>query len=333
MIEKLKKKLLHKFDYELTEYALYKPPYTVGIPMIISMSVFVVLSGIMAYEVFTSTETFMNFPIFMFALVVLVLVPLALKSTNRYYAIIATPRFIIQRCGKKEFTILNYNHITSFSVEKEGIVIKEGKDRILLSVNLFKEEMDPIIDILEAKGKTFDKSKDYMIRPITIVINKNKIEILEADEEGKITSELYGKYVTEYPALTPGFLDQLTFRNAVLENTTVNDKNVVINLSKLVVREDHPENTSFGQMLAQDCIIIIENIRVDNVIVKGYENLVKKDLVDMVLASNDATTITQIKYVKDTVEADITVGVQACKIVFGYQDVFVGWKHIKKLSK
>jgi hypothetical protein len=318
------------FDYDFKDYAVNKPPYTVGIPMILSISLFMVLTIIMMFEVFGSFNTFMNFPIFIFSLLVLVLVPLALRSTNRFYTIIITPRFIIERNGKREYTAINFTNITSFAVEKEGIVLRADKDKILLSVNLFKEEIDPIIDILEAKGKTFDPSKDFMIRPINIVIKNNKVIIKEQEDEEKIISELYDMHVKNYIALTPGFLDQLTFRNAVIENTEISEKNVSIKLGSITVREDHPENTSFGQMLAKDCIVLIENIVVKEVVIEGYEDLGKTDLIEMILASNDATTVTQVQYGENLVDLDLTVGVQACRIVFGYDHIFVGWKEIDK---
>ncbi len=331
MIERLKTYLKKKYDYELTDYAVFKPPYTVGVPMILSFGVFVILTAIMGYGMVNDVKTFMNFPIFVFALFVLVLVPLALRSTNRHYAIIVTPRFLIQRCGKREYTVVTYNNVTSFELHKDGVHIKEGNEKILLSVNLFKEEIDPIIDILEAKGKTFDPKKEFLIRPIEIIIKDNKVTVADPEEEAATNSPLYDKYVSLYPALTPGFLDQLTFRNAMIEKTTIEEKNVIINLSSLIVREDHPENTSFGQMRASKCVVIIENINVKDVVIEDYDGLGKTDLIEMLVASNDASTVTQIKYGIKEVEVDLTIGVQACKIVFGYDDVFVGWKDIVKL--
>lgn len=330
MNDRLKVHMKKNFDYELKEYAVNKPPFKLRLSLVVPIGIFLVLTTILLFEVFGSYNTFMDFPIFIFAFLVLVLVPLAMKNTNRFYAIIITPRYIIQRCGKRDYTVVNYTNITSFSIGNEGIILRADRDKILLSINLFKDEIDPIMDILEAKGKTFDPAKEFLIRPIDIVIRNNKVVILEKADEDKIVSKLYDKYSKIYPSLTPGFLDQLTFRNAVIEKTEITNKNVCLKLGSITVREDHPENTSFGQMFATDVVVLIENIVVKEVVIEGYEGLGKIDLVEMLEASDAASTVSQVKYGNNIVDLDLTIGVQACRIIFGYDYVFVGWKDIQK---
>lgn len=330
MNDRLKVHMKKNFDYDLKEYAVNKPPFKLKLTLVLPIGMFVILTAIVLLEFFGSLDTFMDFPIYIFSFLVLVLVPLAVNKTNRFYAIIITPRYIIQRCGKREYTVVNYTNITSFSIGKDGIVLRADRDKILLSIKLFKEEIDPIMDILEAKGKTFDPAKEFLIRPIDIVIRNNKVVILEQADEDKIVSELYNAYVKTYQSLTPGFLDQLTFRNAIIEKTEITNKNVCLKLGSITVREDHPENTSFGQMLASDVIVLIENIAITEVSIEGYEELGKQDLIAMLNASNAASTVSQVKYGNNTVDLDLTIGVQACRIQFGYDYVFVGWKEIEK---
>ena len=101
------------------------------------------------------------------------------------------------------------------------------------------------MDILEAKGKTFDKTKDYMVRPIDIIIADGEVKIVDV----KITESTIDKIVAEhygsYEMLTPGFIDDIILLNSVIEEAYFKDSHLYMKISRIEVKPGHPENTLF----------------------------------------------------------------------------------------
>lgn len=330
MIKKLKKHLLKSFDYELESYALYKINKKRNPIIIIFHLLFIVATILFILEVFFDIENFITLALYIYLFFLFELVPIGWVKSKMKYAIIVTPRFLIQWNGGKNFTVMNYNNITGFKLNDDGISIKEHRHEIILSTFLYKEQVEPIVDILEAYGKTFDKTKVHLIRPISITIDNNVITIIDEDDLGEPNSDLFNEYVDQYPSLTPGYLNQLTFRNSIISNTLVKDENLIINIASLTVREDHPENTTFGQLNAKDCIVIFEHFNVTYTDVKGYDEFTSKDVYDLVRANSDSTTITRVELDQNKIRVVFSFGVQICTMIIEFEESYVGWKSLAK---
>ena len=164
MIQVLKKLLLEKYEYELNEYALYEVKREKNIVVTVSLGIFAIFAVLFVLDASGLFPNFMSMGILLFLVLVLVIVPLAFRKGSKYETIYITPLHIIQRQGKKEFAVINFDKIIKFNLTKDGISIKDGKSAILIGMDLFREEVDAIIDILDAKGKTFDPEKKHMIR-------------------------------------------------------------------------------------------------------------------------------------------------------------------------
>jgi hypothetical protein len=221
---------------------------------------------------------------------------------------------------------MNYNNITAFKLIDEGVRIREHRHEIILSTDLYKEQIEPIIEILEAYGKTFDMSKKHMIRPIQIQIKDNIVKVIDIEEHSDSDSDVFNEYIDNYPSLTPGFLDQLTFRNSILTNANVKNQNLIVNLASLIVREDHPENTTFGQLEAKDCVVILEHFKLTYVDVDGFEDFNGKDVYELVKASKNSTTITRVEHGEHQLKVSFSFGVQKCVLNIEFDQVYVGWK-------
>jgi len=178
MIEVLKKLLLDKFEYELEDYALFEISRGKNKILPFTFSLFVVAGILLILDMTDVFANFMNLVILLFLAVVLIIIPIAFQKGRKYDAIIVTPKYLIQRMAKSEFVVIEFDRITGFKIAKEGIVITENKKDIVLGMDMFREEIEPIVEILEAKGKTFDPKKDFMVRKIIIVIEDNKVKLV-----------------------------------------------------------------------------------------------------------------------------------------------------------
>ena len=169
MIENLSKLLLKDYGYELESHKVcyeHIKKSKIILPAIILFLAITVL--------FFMTE-FVDFVILGFAFFILVLIPLALRKGETYDVVVITPEFLIQQYRKDEVIAINFDKITKFGTDKTGVVIKDSKNTISLDPAILADDILVLIEILEAKGKTFDKTKDYMIRPIEIIIKNNDI--------------------------------------------------------------------------------------------------------------------------------------------------------------
>ena len=327
MIETLKKLLLEKFKYELEDYALFEIsrgknkilPFTGALFAI--ACVFLILDRT---EVFAN---FMNIGILIFLLLVLIIVPIAFQKGSKYEAIIVSPKYLIQRVAKSEYVVVEFDEITGFQIANDGIVIKENKKKIILGMDLFREEIEPIIEILEAKGKTFDSEKDFMIRPIIIIIEDNKVSI-EDDEKETSTEKIYRKYDKNFPMLTPGFVSEIIFRNSLIEDLEVESGTLVLYLNGFEVKGGHPENTKFESQIANDCIMIFEDVIIDSITKKaarGKDEEIIEPSIDNLTAQIEKAVISDWKYLKGTIELQFSVGIDIIRTSFDYKEVIIGW--------
>lgn len=332
MIDYLSGILENKFNYKLKDYAIYDVREGRSKVVLITTVLFLVALILFLLEIFEIFPNFMSLGIIIVLLAVLIVAPYSLMK-SKYEAIIVTPKFLIERIGKQEFIVIEFDKISDFKIAKEGIIVHEGKKKIVLGTTLFQEEVEPIIDILEAKGKTFDKEKDYMIRKIIIKIEDNKVFIVD-DETETETQKLHRTYSQEFPCLTPGYIGEISLRNTMIDDVMLDKDHMILYTSGFEVKGGHPENTTFDNLKAEDGIIIFESIK----FTKFYrENLNDKDKpIEKFSTSSEEV----IKHLSNAVITDWTIdgksmsieyaeGIYQLHTEFHYNEVIIGWKCTK----
>ena len=332
MIEKIEEVLEKKYDVTLDEYAIYDANITRNHTLKIGVFLFVVLLAL-----FLLGENGILFQVdfiyVVFGLFVLVLIPLGLNKKTEYRAIIVTPNELIQRTGKNTFSVIPYDDITSFNLTEHGIIIKGNGEVITLSLTMFREEIEPIIDILEAKGKTFEKDKEYMIRPIKIHINDNQIT-LEDIEVKTDTDILYEQYIDDYASLTPGFIKQVIMRNSIVEDIVSNADALEFKVASFTVKEGHPENTHFEAIEVVDGGIIftkpnVKKITLTNPNDEDNPSKSLKPTIENIKKNVKDGVISDWKIKNKTIFIEFASGVHGLEVELKYEDVIIGWNKVK----
>ncbi len=267
--------------------------------------------------------------------IVLILFQITLITKSKSEALIITPKYIVKSFGNKKFIALNYDDIKKFRVnDKEGIIISDRRNEITISPVTYREHLGPIIDILEAKGKTFDKSRDYMKRDVKISIINDEIVIKDIEYEISSTEKLVGEYYEEFNNLTPGFIEDVIFLNSIVEDVFSANNNIIISLDKIEVKEGHPENTRFESLTANDCIVIFEDVKVKFAYLKSVRD---REAAEETLPNNVETIVSYIgkgviadwKYRNKGIDLHFAVGTHFLKLSFDYKEVIIGWKSVK----
>ena len=219
-------------------------------------------------------------------------------------------------------------------IEGIGDVVQNYYQKALKLQKLeYKNDLQIIFTDYQKSWLGSDKEKDFMIRRIRIVITDNVVTI-EDDEAITETEKIYEKYHREFPVLTPGFAEEINFRNAMIDDALIEEKNVVLYLSSLEVKGGHPENTTFDNLHATDCIFIIENMKI--------QKLYREDLnsKDKAIEKLDTDVEGALDYIEKSVineweidgkamEMSFASGVYMLHARFSYDEVIIGWKQAK----
>lgn len=322
MIDKLSKTLLNEYDYKLESYKVLhqeiKKNKTI-LPAIILFLVVVVLF-------FTVDDV--DFIVLGFAFFLLVIIPLALKKEESYDIVVITPECLIKQVSKDKVSAIKFDEVLKFGTDKTGVVIKDDKNSISLDPSVLKEDILTVIEILEAKGKTFDKSKEYMIRPIEITIVDNEVKITDIKLEESQTEKLVSKVIKEYAMITPGFIEDINLLNSVIEGAYVEEDSLYIRISRFEVKEGHPENTLFESQVANDCIIIFENAHIASIVKKDAEGTSKKIIeapLENLVSGIEKAVISDWKCSKNSIDFQLSIELYIISVSLEYKEVIVGW--------
>ena len=334
MMEKLQEYMKRKFDYDIAEYAYFEVPYKKSVFVPIGLGLFGVTAILFLLDLILSWDR-IGFLILVLAFVLFVLVPLATKKGNKYDAIIVTPEYLIQRTSRTEFVAVNFDNVSSFKLTERGIFIKGKHHTVVLGLTMFRDEIDPIIDILEAKGKTFDPDKEYMIRPVHIHIKDNQITLEDIHEVSEFDL-LYQQCAPDYAMLTPGFIETIIFRNSSVTNCCgLQETNLAFSFDRLEVKEGHPENTKFESVIAQDCIVIFHKAKIKTAILKNTHdpNEADQDLgtsVENLKEPLQDAVVSEWKIGKSSIDFIFASGVHSLALKLNYQNVIIGWNKLKE---
>ena len=335
MIDKLKALMKKKYNYNMGEFKVCSPEQEKSKMLFWPVYIFIVVLIGYAIQLVGLIPDIYNVIIVGIVGVLLMAYQAVLISKNKAEALVVTPEYLIKCFGNNTFVVVKYNEIKKFKVnEKEGLIISDRKNEISISPVCYQGDLEPIVDILEAKGKTFDKSREYMKRPVEIKIVKNKIIVRDIKQEESTTEKLVGEYYEEFKMLTPGFIHDIIFLNSVVDDVFTSDNNLILNVDKIEVKEGHPENTGFESIIASDCIIIFENVDIKYVNTKkvrgndAKEEVLSNEL-ESIVSKIEKGVIVNWKYRKNGIELHFAVGVELLKVSFNYNEVIVGWKSSK----
>jgi len=323
MIEKISKILLKKYGFKLESHRVLYEEINKNKLIIPSISFFVILAVI-----YFTTAVF-DFVVLAFAFFIFVIIPLALKKEETYDIVIITPEYIIKQTTKRKVAAIKFDEIKKFGTNKIGIVIKDGDIEICLDPSILAEEILIVMDILEAKGKTFDKTKDYMVRPIDIIIADGEVKIVDVKITESTTDKIVAEHYGSYEMLTPGFIDDIILLNSVIEEAYFKDSHLYMKISRIEVKPGHPENTLFESQIANDCILIFEHINVLSIVKRGVSGADEKEIENKDLFAKEIKkgVISDWKYRQNEIDLQIYVKQDVILASFEYEEVIVGWNN------
>ena len=302
-------------------------------PFLITMitsAIFAVFLVIYLLEMFGIWDNFMSFGLVVFLAIFLVFVPLAFNKGAKYDGIVVTPKYLIQKKDKNDFEVVAFDDVVFFNIGSEGIKIKDKKSVIVLGLDMFREEVDPIIDILEAKGKTFDKEKDFMIRPIAIHIVDNKIVIEDLIVESK-AEKLYQRFSDEFEVLTPGFINSITIRNTMIDDFVLDGNMIILYLNRFEILRDHPANTKFENTLVRDCVAIFSEVKILKAVLANHNGKEEPKVLPNTIAAlkphlkNGVFSEKSCK--DDIVKLKLSAGIHQLTLEFEFEVVLIGWNN------
>ncbi len=335
MIENLKIFMKKKYNYQLNEYKVCAPKIEKSKFRFWPSYLFILILVGYALQAFAVIPVLYSIVGVELSGIILILFQITMITKNKSEALIITPEYLIKSFGIKKFTAIKYDDIKKFRLtDKEGIVLSDRRNEISIAPNVYREFLGPVIDILEAKGKTFDKSRDYMKRDVEIHIVNNNVVITEIEEEVSSTEKLVGEYYDEFNNLTPGFIVDVIFLNSIVEDAYSANNNLFLSLDKIEVKEGHPENTGFESLAASNCLVIFEDIKVKYAFLKSVRDREAKEEtltnnVETIVGYLDKGVIADWKYRKNGIDLHFAVGTHFLKVSFDYKEVIIGWKNAK----
>jgi len=331
MIENLKLFMKKKFDYNLNEFKQCVSEEKGSKFQLLPVYVFIVVLIVYGIQALDLIQDVYGLPVVIVAAVLLAMWQIIIFQKHQTQALVVTPKYLIKCFGNKKFVVINFDEIRRFKVnEKDGIVISDKKSEIAISPVCYSDDLGSIIDILESKGKTFDKSREYMKRPVEIRIVKGKIIITELAQEESSSEKIVGQYYDQFKMLTPGFIEDIIFMNSIIDEAFDDNNNLTMFLNKIEVKDGHPENTGFASIIVRECITIFEDIKIKSISTKNSrDRLAKEEMLPNVMTSIcdniEKGVIANWKYRKKGIDLHIAAGENIVKISFDYKEVIIGW--------
>lgn len=334
MIENLSVLLNTKYNYTLKSMARFSLKAKKTRFVKLSLVVFVLILTAYILGLYGVIDEYVDLFFILFAFFALVMIPLGLRSNEKEVNIIVTPKYIIQALSKTEFVIIDFDEITKYDFDKRhGLAIFQKRKKIVIPFELYETGLDPIMEILEAKGKTFNPDKDFMIRPVEVVINGGIITVKDI-EVLTSTDMIFEKFLKDYNMLTPGFLNKIVFLNSVVDESFKGENCIILKIANLLVNPGHPENTTFDPIKADDCIVIFEGVEVKTVYTKDMSNseaemIELPNVVKSFLGKIDKGIISDSNIKGKTFNVDFASGLDLYRVSFNFHDVIVGWNDTK----
>ena len=334
MIKKLTKMLLRDNDYTLETYTILQP--TIKRSKIIKpfLILFAVLTVLFALDVSGTLVIGFNFILYFLSFLLFVAYPLSTINDYAKEVLIVTPELFIQRVSGKDFKTIVIDEINKFNFDEESIQLTSGETLLELGLKKYEHHIAIIIEVLESKGKTFDKEKDFMVRPVIIVCDGETVTVKDQKVKATNTEKITYKLASKYSVVTPGFLDQVLPRNSIIYKAYIENKDLYLELNQLEINGEHPENTTFGPIKVINCVMIFENIelhsmakRQENTRAFKYKELTPS--LELLLEEIKTGVISEWRFKKTNADIIYAVGIGSVKTNMSYTGVIVAWEKQK----
>jgi hypothetical protein len=322
--------LLRDYNYELQSYKLVKADVSRKTVFQVLFIIFGLISIVFLLDVTGIIDLGFNFILYFISFIFFVAFPLGLQKEYLKEFLLITPDYMIQRADAQDFRIVKFDEISKFEHTDMSIILYQQDMVMELFTKKYVNDIPMIIDILEAKGKTFDKKKDFMIRPITVIIEDGVISIKDVKQKKTKTDKLMGDFTKKYDFISPGFLQQIIPKNGIVKNIEYNKKDMFIYLSHFTVHEGHPENSAFGAVEVEDCIMIFEDFKLNTMFKRPTNDRSSKYVavendIEQFIKDVKSNVISEWKFNRSAVDFVFAVGVGSLKVNFNFTDVIIGW--------
>lgn len=332
MIENIQKIMNKKAKYRFDSYAI-KDTQVKKSKVLPILAILVLLLTIFYFIQNTSLlpGTYIGVEVLIFAYLFLVMMPYALHDKKKFKHLIYTKDYLIKVKGKNSIEYINYDDIRSFSYKNDTITLKDGKSTLSLYVPYIKNELTTIVQILEAKGKTFDRNKAYMIRDIKLGFEDNKVVIYEIEAPETKTEKVMKVMFKEYATLTPGFTDEINIINSYVDKSSFKGGDLYFRLNRIDVLDNHPENTSFQTLTAKHAVMILINPKVRTVIKReqGKKDQELDPSLKSVILNTHNGIVSSFSVQNKKIDFKVGVGVAITQMTIVVDDIIVGWKEIE----
>jgi len=325
------KLLQKKFDYVVEEHIYLEPKLKERKLLKMGLILFIVYLSLHAIQVFGVAELSLNFITLLLAFIFFVAFPINYKREFRKGYMIITTDMIFQRVDQNQYVMIHYADITGFDHDDNCIYISHNEDVISIDLDKYNGHIAQVVDLLEAMGKTFDKDKDFMIRPIHVYIKDDALMFDDVKEEETKTESLTFDLLKEYDSVTPGYFNQVIPRNSTIYEAYIKDNNLYMELSHIEVNSDHPENTSFNMIKVKDAIMVFEDVKI-NALSKREENERKSPYnkldasTEIFLNEIQKGVVSEWKFKQGEADFVFAVGVGGLKVNMTFNEIIVGWK-------
>jgi len=323
-----------KYDYKLKNHKILTPKMDISYIRVISYLLFAGVTVIYVLDLFVYNWEYINFLIYWMAFFFLVAIPISNRQYYRKEIMIITPTELIQRVSQKEFVFINFDEITYFNHFDNKIVIRQKKNEIRFDVRKYLPHMAVLVDILEAKGKTFDKEREYMIRPIKIIIDEDNFRIEDTVLGISYIEELSAIIAKKYPNVTPGYMNEFVFEDTSIFKAYYKGKDLHLECNGFVVQYDHPENTGFDKIIANDAIVIFINFNPIDMRIKAkkdsedkYEEI--RPFKKTIIEKFNKGVMIELKEHDNEIDLTLHSGIDSVKVLFSFEDVLIGWNEEK----
>jgi hypothetical protein len=331
MIENVQKVMNKKAKYNFDSYAMKDAhikkskvlPILAILVLLLTIGYFLQTAGVIS--------EYYGVEVLIFAYLFLVMMPYALHDKKKFKYLVYTKEYLIKVKGKNHLEFVKYDDIRSFSYKNDTILLKDGKNSLELYVPYVKNELTTIVQILEAKGKTFDRNKAYMIRDIKLGFEDNKVILYEIEAPETKTEKVMKAMFKEYATLTPGFTDEINIINSYVDKSSFKGGDLYFRLNRIDVLDNHPENTSFQTLTAKHAIVIFVNPKVRTVIKReqGTKDQELEPTLKSVILNTHNGIVSSFSIQNNKVEFKVGVGVAITQMTIVVDDIIIGWKEIE----
>lgn len=330
MNKKLTKMLKKEKKYTLDTYTILVPKLKKNRIVLPFLILFFAVTIVFILDTMGVVDLELNFILYFIAFMLFVAFPLSTIKEYRKEILIVTPELLIRRSDSKVYEIVDIDNITSFMANDEMIVVSDRRDSLEIGLVKYERYIPILVEILESKGKTFDKGSDFMLRPIEIICDGQTIKVQDIKEDETNVERITRKLTSRYNYVTPGFISQIVPKNSVVQKAYVKGNDLYLEVNHLEINGEHPDNTSFGAIQVLSGVMVFLDVNMTHLSKKaGNErNIPYNDIdisLDYFISQLERSVVFEWKFNNQQADLIFTVGVGKIKTAIEFEEIVVGW--------